>query len=135
MQNEFLADGPADRYDYFHYLWDMGAPESNLKIHFAYNPAWEMHINAHPNSNGVLSSNAITQFPQWLRLLCINQYHFTYDIIYPVMVTLNDDKSYNGQGYNFRFAFPVIIHGNKPDRVSFSDQQFTDYSAGADFCE
>lgn len=126
---------PADRYAYFHYLWDIGAPESNLKVHFSYTPTWDMHLNAHPNSNGILRSNAISQFPGLLKLLCINQYHFTYDVIYPVLVSVHDDESYNDQGYSFRFAFPVLVHYNKPNRETFSDQQFVDYSLGTDFCE
>lgn len=129
------GDLPRDRYSYFHYLWDVGSPRSDLKVSFDYSPAWDMQLNAHPNSNGVLSSNLMSQFPSWLKFLCINQYHFTYDIIYPVMVTVRDDKSYGGMGYNFRFAFPVLIHNNQPSRDFYSDQQFVDYSLGDEFCE
>ncbi|MBS3128220.1 hypothetical protein J4410_03685 [Candidatus Woesearchaeota archaeon] len=128
-------DLPDDRFAYFHGFFDVGTPENDLKVKFHYSPYWDMNFNGHPNTNGFLQSNVASQFPIWLRFLCMNQYHFTYDVIYPVLVTVRDDESYRGEGYNFKFAFTVLVHHNEPSRGVYSEQQFTDYSVGEEFCQ
>jgi len=46
---------------------------------------------------------------------------------------LYDEKSFNGEGYVFRYAFPVLIRKNSPDRTDFQPTSLDAYS-DAGFC-
>lgn len=47
------------------------------------------------------------------RFLCLNTYHFVYDIQYPVLVTLSEN------GYTFQYAFMVVVDNNQPRTNNF----------------
>lgn len=128
-------DRPADSYDYFNLFFHPEIPNTNLKAIFLYDPSWGIDINAKPNDNGILSSNRMKGASKFLRFICINQYHFTYDIIYPVKVMIRDDEAFNGEGYVFQYAFNVLIDDNSPARKTFSHDLFTGYEMDAEFCD
>ena len=44
----------------------------------------------------------------------IQKYNFAYDISYPVLFTLEEVESFNGQGYTLQFAYEVNIRNNNP---------------------
>jgi hypothetical protein len=115
---------PADAYDYSHYLLNVQASKTDLKAGFFYSPSWDMDITARPSENGILSSTKQDGNEEFLSFLCLNTYHFTYDIIYPVEVLIRDDSSFNGKGFVFRYAFPVMINHNKADRAGFLNPEF-----------
>ena len=60
----------------------------------------------------------------YLNFLCLHVHHFSYDVNYPVEVMIRDDESLNGQGYVLRYAFPVIIDHNVPNRLRTSSSIF-----------
>lgn len=43
----------------------------------------------------------------------LQRYNFVYDISYPVVVTINDPKAFNDEGYSFRFALESNVRNNK----------------------
>jgi hypothetical protein len=51
-----------------------------------------------------------------MSFLCLNTYHFVYDVVYPVTIHISYPDAFFGQGYTFRFAFPVQIFHNQADR-------------------
>jgi hypothetical protein len=108
---------PSDAYYYFHFYMPMIQANSkryeNFSVDFLYIPEFGMDIQAKPSNEGVLKSNMVEGAKKYLSFFCINIYHFTYDITYPVLITLNDPDALNGRGYSFRFAFPVIIRNNE----------------------
>ena len=110
---------PADAYDYSHYLIDVRARPTDLKTGFLYSPTWGMDLTVRPSEGGIMRSIKQSASEQFLSFLCLNTYHFTYDVTYPIEVLIRDDKSFNNQGYVFRFAFPVMINHNAPDRAGF----------------
>jgi hypothetical protein len=71
---------------------------------------------------------------KYLRFLCINQWHFAYDLIYPVKLTVRDDTAFAGEGFNFQMAFPVIIEDNEESRTFFGLRRFVVPDQGAEFC-
>ncbi len=129
------TEAPDDAYQYFHSFYDVGARPTDLKMGFEYQPAWGMQINAQPSQGPVLKSNMGKGAGKFLRFLCINQWHFAYDIIYYVKASIKDDTAFNGQGFTFQFAFPVLINDNAPERVAFGLRRFQSMDFGApEFC-
>lgn len=103
-------------YYQYHYVWEVDTnPKKykDMKIAFVYDD-WPLEMYARPSQNGVLKSNS-EKGSQMLRFFCLNIWHFTYDIEYPVRVAILDEKSGN---YQFNFAFKVDIDHNQPSRVN-----------------
>ncbi len=50
--------------------------------------------------------------------ISFNKYLNTYDISYPVLVTLQDENAFDGRGYSFSFALETNIINNEPVRSS-----------------
>lgn len=129
------TEAPDDAYAYFHSFYDIGARQTDLKIGFEYQPEWGMQMNAQPSQGPVLKSNTGKGAGKFLRFLCINQWHFAYDIIYYVKASIKDDTAFNGQGFTLQFAFPVLINTNAPERVAFGIRRFQSIDFGApEFC-
>lgn len=131
IYNENYPDVPTpyDAYDYNHYLWDVNNRETDLTAGFTYLPAWGLKLTARPQSNGVLTSNVGKGPGSFLSFMCINVYHFTYDVSYPVLVSVRDDDAFKGQGYLFRFAFPVIVDHNKGARTDYGNAVLENYAS------
>jgi len=126
---------PDDAYQYFKLFYDVGVRPSDLKIGFEYQPAWGMQINAQPSEGQSLKSNTGRGAGKFLRYLCINQWHFAYDIIYYIKASVRDDLAFGGEGFLFQFAFPVLITDNTPERVLFGLKRFQSVDFGSpEFC-
>ncbi|MBI2147850.1 hypothetical protein HYU19_05265 [Candidatus Woesearchaeota archaeon] len=80
---------------------------------------WPFQMVVRPSSGNVMSASFGQGAEKYLQYLCINTYHFTYDLIYPVQIVLEDPDAFNGRGYLFTFAFPVLVNHNKGDRTNF----------------
>ncbi|MBI2545788.1 hypothetical protein HYV81_01270 [Candidatus Woesearchaeota archaeon] len=123
---------PDDAYDYFHFLYDIGIKKTDLGAGFQYFPEWGMQIEARPSESNILKSNVGKSGYKLLNFVCINIYHFTYDVRYPILVSIRDDTAFKGRGYTFRFSFPVLINHNKPDRQDTATAVFEAPSADTD---
>lgn len=134
VAGRYPKDAPRDMYAYAHMQLDLGFPESDIRIRVEYDPSWGMDLSAFPHDNGVLSSRKVKGAQKYLSYLCINMHHFTYDIIYPVRVTLIDPDAFNGEGFTYQFAFPIIINDNTADRQSFGYHSFEGFNIAPDFC-
>ncbi len=121
-------DIPEDIYEYNHFFW---APVSenfdDMKAGIRYIKDWGLQLEARPSDGDVMKSNMVEGMPKYLSMFCINIYHFTYDLIYPVEIAIRDEKSFNNNGYVFRFAFPVLINHNQGDRSDFGITKLTTY--------
>ena len=123
---------PADIYEYNSLMFDVGTPpRENINVGFVYYPEYGMDLFARPSENGVLLSNIIEVEKTYLNFLCINLYHFTYDVIYPVEVIIRDEKS---NGYTFSFVFDVVIESNAANRESLSIANFERVMPDEGFC-
>ncbi len=129
------AHTPDDVFEYQRQRLDVGIPKSSLAAAFTYNPAWGLDVNGEPNRGGVLSSKLTKGAAQYLSFLCTNFYHFSYDVIYPVVMTVRDPNAFLGAGFTFQFAFPVIINGNEGARKSFGYSQFQGFETSQGFCD
>ncbi|MBI5389592.1 hypothetical protein HZB01_04400 [Candidatus Woesearchaeota archaeon] len=128
---------PEDAYEYFHFQWDVGSTNfKDLTANVIYEPSYGMDMKVSPSSGGIMKSNVGKGSSQLLSYLCINMYHFVYGVVYPVQIAIREDTSFNGEGFVFRFAMPVIIdnnEANKDVRTTFNPE-FTTYENNEEFC-
>ena len=100
-----------------HYVWEIDKDDKkyrNMKVAFAYDN-WPLEIYARPSQNGILRSNA-QKGSDMLSFFCLQIWHFTYDLSYPVIVSVFDQKTDKNDAYQFNFAFKVSINHNEPSR-------------------
>ncbi|MBW2989666.1 hypothetical protein KY358_05105 [Candidatus Woesearchaeota archaeon] len=113
-----------ESYYYLHYIWDVtDLSYPNTHVTFSYDPNWPMEFYVRPNKGYYIESNP-DRAGDILRLLCLHIWHFTYDVIFPVKVTIFDEQTKNNNPYSFTFAFKAQISHNRPDRTSFAIETF-----------
>ncbi len=92
----------------------LDADSQKIDASFSYNEDWPFYMEVTPSENGVLKSDEIVKQTGALRFLtqffCLNNYHFVYDVKYPVLITLNKGN------HIFEFAYQVIIDNNQPKK-------------------
>jgi hypothetical protein len=112
---------PIDMADYSMFYWDpLSEDFSDFKVGIEYQPSWPMNLVPHPSSGDLMKSESFRgQNTGKVNLMnyCIQFYHFTYDVEYPVKITISDPLSLD-DGYQFTYAFPVVIRRNAGHRNS-----------------
>ena len=102
-----------------HYVWEVDKDAEqkykNMKVSFAYEN-WPLNMYARPSENGLLKSNA-QKGADLLSFFCMQIWHFTYDVSYPVSVAIFDQETEKNKPYQFSFAFKVAIDHNQPNRI------------------
>lgn len=111
-----------DPYNYF--LVDVTTSQK-LTSNFMYSQTWPFAIEISPSKGDILLGDSITQSsPEISKFLnmffCLNNYHFVYDVKYPVLISLMDES-----GYVFQFATLAIIDNNQPRRA---ENPYLDYT-------
>jgi hypothetical protein len=114
----------------YYVVKDVGIDNPEVNVNFAYNRDWPFAIDIEPGDeilkgNSYTSDSSITSF--LMSLFCLNNYHFIYDIKYPILINLNDDKG------SFQFATQVIINHNQPRENRFIVDQ--DYTSESKICK
>ncbi len=94
-----------------HYIWDIGNDFINPKISaiFNYQPTYPFTFQVTPLKNGKMTSGQVGG-TDILSFICVQNWKFTYDVVYPVAVSLKEGD------YNFNFAFDVHLIRNIPNR-------------------
>jgi len=95
-----------------YFLVDLGVDEN---VRFINSHNWPSSYEVNPTESGPLMiANPVGNQPGLGVLgFCYVNYHFVYDINYPVMIQVFEKDS-NGEGEIFQFPFAVVIKGNKP---------------------
>lgn len=130
-------DAYSETYFQQHYIWEMGNnPDKykSMKVVFSYEN-WPMEIFARPSQDGVLRSNS-QKGTDMLSFFCLHTWHFTYDIEYPVLVSIIDQETDKSRAYQFNFAFKVAVDHNQPNRLSTGTAFFdaNDEVSSEEFC-
>ncbi len=128
------ADAPEDAFEYFSMTMDVQQSPTTLKAGFLYSPEWGIELNAQPSEGGRLTSNKAKGLRKYMNFLCINQWHFVYDIIYPITTTISDDTAFSNEGFIFQMAFPVLINDNEGERKYFGLKKFQPSIEDAEYC-
>lgn len=126
---------PGDAYEYNHFLLEAGSTDRSLKARFVYRPDFGMDLLAMPSRDGVLRSDLVKGNAEFLKFICVNVYHFVYDLNYPIEVLVRDDASFDNEGYIFSFAFPVTIYHNAADRTERGPMAFETRIPSEGYCE
>ncbi|MFC1749312.1 hypothetical protein ACFL2V_10950 [Pseudomonadota bacterium] len=127
---------PEDMVEYGMFFWDpLSTNYDDMRIGFSYMEDWGLKFKAYPSSGDVMKSEK-TQGGTFqgmnLMTLCLQFYHFSYDIEYPVKVSIYDEKSFD-TGYLFNFAFPVTVFRNTGIRNTRVEEEY-DWGTADDFC-
>src|SRR3989338_6756233 len=85
---------------------------TDTQVSFMYSNDWPFLMNVIPDDGEIMRGDSVIGRKGALkylsRFLCLNTYHFVYDIQYPVLVTLSDNA------YTFQYAFMVVVDNNQP---------------------
>lgn len=116
-----------------HYVWTFNSLSANanepiykgFRASATYNPMWKpFRIDVSPTKATMLKSGQ-TQIGSVLSFVGWQTWHFTYDLVYPVMITISDEGDKNSEPYVFSYAFLVSIQNNYPYRQNFGSEIFT----------
>lgn len=86
---------------------------SDVRVRFNYYEIWPMYVAVGPGKKQVITPESVSMNMLLFRLTT-TKYKFYYDISYPVMVTLEDDSAFGGEGFAFNYAFEVNLKHNDP---------------------
>lgn len=120
-----------------HYVWDVGddLQQKNVAVDFYYDNSYPFTFDVHPRSGSTLKSAPLAAGSNpLLSAFCGQSWKFTYDISYPILITLTDETT----GYTLKVALTAHLKRNIPNREetsipavppareTYSDQQFCD---------
>ncbi len=121
-----------------HYIWELQPNQetsyNNMKVSFSYDN-WPINVYARPSENGILKSNA-EKGTKMLSFFCMHTWHFTYDINYPVLVSVFDQETISNKAYRFSFPFKVNVDHNTPLRDNTGTASFEPFAdtTSDEFC-
>lgn len=86
-------------------------PMPEFSVDFSYLQSWEpyLHLNC---KNDVCRPDQIS-LADFISLP-INQYHFQYDVSFPVLISIKDPDALNGRGFTLQYIYEANIRTNKP---------------------
>jgi len=121
---EFVDPIYENSYYHYHYIWDISdITYPNMKVAFNYDQSWPIDFYVRPNHGRYMQSNSHSA-GGIMSLFCLHIWHFTYDVITPIKVTIVDEKTKDNDEYAFNFAFKTQINHNQPDRSNFVIESF-----------
>ncbi len=118
--------------DYF----EVDVSGNGVTSNFEYMSSWPFFMEVNPSKGNLMTGDPITQensdISKYLNMFfCMNNYHFVYDVKYPVLIGLSDDK-----GFSFQFANMVVIDKNTPRKYEGEIISYDDAGIlGEEFCE
>lgn len=92
-----------------HYVWDIEHYDEDISGVFKFENSYPFIFQVTPREGNYITSDRIGG-GSMLSFLCIQNWKFTYDVIYPVIIELGDEES----GGMFQMAFSVNLIGNYP---------------------
>ena len=129
-------DLPPDMYRYKQLFWrGFNKKYKDLEVNFRYNKDWPLELTVRPSDNGLMRSSTGRGPSKYAAFLCLVSFHFTYDVRHIAEAIVSDPQSFQGSGYNFHFAFPVLINHNQGDRETFSITDFPVKDTITGFCD
>ena len=92
---------------------------SQLNVYFNYLPLWNPYLRIN-GRNGVVMSQPEKIFPPGNIFMPFNlgtiyemDFNYFYDVSFPVMIEIEDEEAFNGEGYTFIFAYEANIRNNE----------------------
>ncbi len=96
-----------------HYIWDLGEEVNypQINVNFNFDQSYPYVFGVTPTSGSRMFTTQLGG-TDILSFLCIQNWKFTYDFIYPIKVRVRDETS----GYDFNIALMVHLIKNQPNR-------------------
>src|SRR3989338_422452 len=96
-----------------HYVWNMGEgfAQQDISVVFNFENTYPFTFQVTPLTGTKMASNQ-QGGTDLISFLCLQTWKCTYDVMYPVVVRVKDEKT----GYNFNMAFTVHLVRNIPNR-------------------
>lgn len=123
---------PIEKYNGYFEVDAFSENYENVNVNFMFSKKWPFYLDVSPSENDILKPDSIIKSTGALsylnQFLCLSNYHFIYDVKYPVLIMTTDPTALNGQGYSFQFATLVIIDNNQPrenlkGKISYETEQ------------
>lgn len=135
LAGKYPKSTPPDLYEYTHLYWDPHLGDVPFEIKVLYEQSWGMDFEAKPSKGGRLKTTKIPMSNKFLDFLCLNLNHFTYSVQYPVIVKLQQPEAFEGRGFVFQYAMPVVIKENKASREPLEISPFIGATYDRNFCD
>jgi len=103
----------------------------DLEVEFAYLD-WEPYLDL-DCEGGLCKPDSM--YAEMLALIGVQIYEFSYDLSFPVMVTVRDPSAFLGEGYSFNFFLESNIRNNVPLETGFSPIQAATLSESSMLCD
>ena len=109
-------------------------PNFQYSVEFYYLDWWPIYFDL--NCNGDLcKAESISTLFDLIPLIGFHEYDFLYDVSYPVMVEVTDERAYNGDGLVMRFLIESNLRNNLPVNTTVLNLNLTQrYSSNTMFC-
>ncbi len=105
----------------------------DVAAYFTYLDFWPIYFNLNCKGEKCSPSSANSIIP--LATFGIQNYKFSYDLSYPVLVEVQDPTAFNGQGYNFEFFLEGNIRNNNYMGGNFSILETASGSERSQLCD
>jgi hypothetical protein len=102
-----------------------------FSVNFAY-IGWPLYFELNC-PGGVCRPESVTA--NILSVIGFKRYNFVYDMSYPVLVEVKDEKAMNNKGYTFRFFLESNIRRNEPMEQSFLSLTGVAVNEGSMLCD
>jgi len=114
-----------------HYVWDVENYDKDISAVFKFENTYPFTFQVTPQKGNYMTSDRLGG-GSVLSFLCIQNWKFTYDVVYPVIVEIRDEES----GAIFQMAFTVNLIKNYPYKgpVIARESQFSDTVTDDDYC-
>ena len=119
-----------------HYVWNMGDDtfiQKDISAVFNFDNNYPFTFQVTPLEGNSLKSGGLKGM-EMLSFLCLQNWKFTYDLMYPVKVRVTDELN----NYNFNFAFTVHVIRNMPNRkvpIESRKSHLVNYPVAEEFCQ
>jgi len=146
LQSQFIL--PEDKYANLHFRQKMDLEGKNYQdfaVDFSYEPNWPMNMQATPSTGAYLRADPLKLIDINLGDLgsfsvpaCIINYHFNYDLEFPVLITIVDQETTEHEAGVFQFVTPVLINHNRGDRENYPIKvmpQFASPGTSEEYCK
>ena len=123
---------PQDRpYEANHFVWEVSSLRyPTTHVSFTYDEKWPFELNIMPSDGEFLRSNA-QKGQELLSAFCMHLWHFTYDVRYPILVTITDEAAKGHGKFTFNFGIEIGVNHNAPDKTNFGTTRF-EFNSGAE---
>ena len=98
--------------------------ETRIRFHFYEH--WPIYLKISPSRGELITPQRVPIQVPLIGDIGRTVYDFSYDLTYPVLITLDDTTSYNGEGYSFQFAITANIYNNAPKDIELDESMQID---------